>query len=397
MVNAGIQPLQNLAAARARARRPAPTRTSGRATSTRAGCGAGGRRRRHGGDVPGRRRADARRRLPGPAALQRPPVRRRPRAATRRCCGSKRVRGVAGVPGRARRRAIGRTGKLTGRADLGNSRRRARAATRFACSALARDCCSLGHERRARARSPWSLSLAARRLRRRRPIRRPRRPGAELRSDKIRVTTPRSARRRGRAGRRQPRVRGRACTCSCARAEPGNFIFSQTSISTALAMLYAGAGTTTAAEMATALHFTLPAERLHAGVQRARPGADHAARGRRRRRVPAQLANSLWVQDGFAVLPELPRHAGRELRRRAFRRGLRDQAPEPRASTINGWVSDRTEASDPGAVPGGSIDSMTRLVLANAVFFHGDWKTPFEHNSRNAPFHAPGRRRLACR
>jgi len=45
--------------------------------------------------------------------------------------------------------------------------------------------------------------------------------------------------------------------------EPGNFIFSQTSISTALAMLYAGAGTTTATEMATALHFGLPGERLH--------------------------------------------------------------------------------------------------------------------------------------
>src|SRR5262245_55860256 len=44
--------------------------------------------------------------------------------------------------------------------------------------------------------------------------------------------------------------------------KPGNFVFSQTSISTAFAMLYAGAGTTTAAQMADALHFSLPAPRL---------------------------------------------------------------------------------------------------------------------------------------
>jgi serpin B len=30
------------------------------------------------------------------------------------------------------------------------------------------------------------------------------------------------------------------------------------------------------------------------------------------------------------------------------------------------------------------------LALANAVFFHGDWKTPFEKDSQTGVFHAPG-------
>ena len=42
-----------------------------------------------------------------------------------------------------------------------------------------------------------------------------------------------------------------------------NLVFSPSSVSIALAITYAGAAGTTASEMASALHFTLPPERLH--------------------------------------------------------------------------------------------------------------------------------------
>ena len=68
-------------------------------------------------------------------------------------------------------------------------------------------------------------------------------------------------------------------------------------------MLYAGAATTTAAEMAGALHFDLPAERLHPAfnaldlaLTTPPPGNDAAA-------FRLAIANSIWVQDGFPVLP----------------------------------------------------------------------------------------------
>jgi hypothetical protein len=47
------------------------------------------------------------------------------------------------------------------------------------------------------------------------------------------------------------------------RKQDGNLFFSPESISTAFAMAYAGARGTTAPQMATALHFTLPPDRLH--------------------------------------------------------------------------------------------------------------------------------------
>jgi serpin B len=170
--------------------------------------------------------------------------------------------------------------------------------------------------------------------------------------------------------------------------EPGNFIFSQTSISTALAMLYAGAATTTAAEMATALHFNLPGARLHwafddLDLQLTRPPAGSSAAAFR-----LAIANSIWLQDGFAVLPTYLDTLAESYGAGMFVEDFITQAEAARHE-INGWVSDRTEAQIPELFPQDSIDSATRLVLANAVFFHGDWKTPFRHDSANATFHAP--------
>jgi serpin B len=166
-----------------------------------------------------------------------------------------------------------------------------------------------------------------------------------------------------------------------------NFVFSQTSISTALAMLYAGAGSSTAAQMSDTLHFTLPAARLHAAfnaldlaLTTPPPGAPRAA-------FRLQVANSVWVQDGFTVLPAyldaLAENYGSGLFVENF-----SAAPEPARNAINQWVAERTEGQIPSLFPQGSIDTLTRMVLANAVFFHGDWKVPFEKDSPIRVFHA---------
>lgn len=169
--------------------------------------------------------------------------------------------------------------------------------------------------------------------------------------------------------------------------KPGNFVFSQTSISTALAMLYAGAGTTTATQMADALHFNLPAPRLHTAFNAldlaltTPPPTGNAAAFR------LNIANSVWIQDGFTVLPTyldtLAENYGAGLYVRDFA-----SAPEPAREAINSWVADLTEDQIPALFPAGTINTLTRLVLANAVFFHGDWKVQFRKDSPNAIFHA---------
>ena len=57
--------------------------------------------------------------------------------------------------------------------------------------------------------------------------------------------------------------------------------------------------------------------------------------------------------------------------------------------TINDWVAKATEDRIKDLIPQGAIDAMTRLVLTNAIYFNGDWKTPFTHDATAAaPFHA---------
>jgi len=74
-----------------------------------------------------------------------------------------------------------------------------------------------------------------------------------------------------------------------------NLAFSPYSISLALAMTYAGARGTTATEMATALHFTLPAAQLHPAFD----AVDLAITSR----GPASIANSLWGSPTLTFEP----------------------------------------------------------------------------------------------
>jgi serpin B len=171
-------------------------------------------------------------------------------------------------------------------------------------------------------------------------------------------------------------------------ANSGNFIFSQTSISLALAMLYGGAANNTAAQMATALHFTLPPERLHPAFNAldlalsAQPSDGGAGI------FQLSIANSTWVQAGFTFLPSYL-----DLLAEDYGAGLFVEnfvtAPETARADINNWVSNQTQKMIPQLFDPGTIDSSTRLVLADAVYFHGDWMLPFGANSPNGTFHAP--------
>jgi len=54
---------------------------------------------------------------------------------------------------------------------------------------------------------------------------------------------------------------------------------------------------------------------------------------------------------------------------------------------INDWVSDQTEERIKDLIPQGAIDAMTRLVLANAIYFKADWLVRFEESgTEDAPF-----------
>ena len=160
--------------------------------------------------------------------------------------------------------------------------------------------------------------------------------------------------------------------------------FSPYSISTALAMTYAGARGETATEMAKTLHFTLPADQLHADYgtamkQLTAAAPDHGYQFR--------IANRLWGQDGYKFLDAFLKITrddyGAELAQLNF-----IQQPEQARSTINAWVEQQTNDKIKDLIPPGTLNDQTRLVLTNAIYFKGDWQLPFNKDlTQKMPFH----------
>jgi serpin B len=168
----------------------------------------------------------------------------------------------------------------------------------------------------------------------------------------------------------------------------GNLFFSPYSISTALAMTYAGAAGETASQMAATLHFTLPAETLHPAFNAyaldLQARAEQVTDG-----TPLELsiANSLWGQQGFPFLEQFL-----DLLAENYGAGMRlvdyENDPEGARKAINDWVSDETRERIRDLIPQGAIDAMTRLVLANAIYFKAEWHNPFEESATvSEPFH----------
>jgi serpin B len=152
-------------------------------------------------------------------------------------------------------------------------------------------------------------------------------------------------------------------------AEPGNVFFSPYSISTALAMTFAGARGQTAAQMVDAVHLQLPPDRLHVAFN----ALDLELASRQ---GTLATANSLWGLQGAtwepAFLDTLAVNYGAGLNEEDF---VRD--PEAARLAINGWVADHTDDRIGELLAPGTIDSETRLVLTNAIYFQASWTKSF--------------------
>jgi len=164
---------------------------------------------------------------------------------------------------------------------------------------------------------------------------------------------------------------------------PGNLFFSPASISTALAMTYAGARGETAQEMAATLHFTIEAQRLHPAFGALLRDLNNQGKKNRYR---LSVANALWAQQGHSFLPEFV-----ELTKTDYGAGVHDVdfvgAAEAARQTINTWVEKQTEDKIKDLMPRGIVSPDTRLVLTNAIYFKGNWQAQFnKEQTHESPF-----------
>lgn len=170
----------------------------------------------------------------------------------------------------------------------------------------------------------------------------------------------------------------------------GNLFYSPYSISVALAMTYAGARGETERQMADTLHFALPQDRLHPAfnaldLELAARGA--GAKGKDGEGFRLNIVNAIWGQQDYQFLADfldvLAENYGAGLRLLDFA-----NAPEQSRVKINEWVSDQTEGRIEDLIPPDVIDSLTRLVLTDAIYFNAAWQYPFDKNTTsNGLFH----------
>lgn len=167
------------------------------------------------------------------------------------------------------------------------------------------------------------------------------------------------------------------------RSQDGNLFFSPSSISTALAMTYGGAAGETEAEMAKTLHFELPQAELHNAMSSLQ---SLWITSNQNKDVRLNLANRLWGHQGYEFLPAFLKLTREKYSAQLAR--LNFAKPEDAKRTINDWVQDRTEGKIQNLIPSGVLTPDTRLVLTNAVYFYGNWSTPFmKQLTRDQDFH----------
>jgi serpin B len=183
---------------------------------------------------------------------------------------------------------------------------------------------------------------------------------------------------------------------------PQNLFFSPYSIAAALSMVHAGASGRTREEIENALGRPGAGETLveAAGkLARELAGRSEPTPAEKERLAHAEgvtpdswgchlsIANALWHQTGYPIEPSfvetLQSRLGSEIRAVDFA-----QAPDEAVTAINRWVAQATRDKIKDVLSSGRLHPMTRVLLANAIYFKARWQEPFvDGATRPEPFH----------
>jgi serpin B len=154
----------------------------------------------------------------------------------------------------------------------------------------------------------------------------------------------------------------------------GNIALSPYSISSALAMTYAGARGNTASQMADVLNLPVNDPNIHARFGALTGALNSRGRGKG---IDLSVANALWGQEGEDFLMGFL-----EITESVYGAGLKTvdfaSDPERARGIINVWVRKETRQKIEELLKRGALDRSTSLVLTNAIYFKGGWTNKFD-------------------
>jgi len=169
-----------------------------------------------------------------------------------------------------------------------------------------------------------------------------------------------------------------------------NLLTSPISASLALTMTYAGAAGTTATQMASALQIEGDAgtsifEGQNALSQELASVGSLALRNEQELQVPdasaddfqLEVVNSVWGQESYPWAEPFLSILAMDYGTGVVLEDFSTQSAQA-TQTINAWVSTETDGEINDLLPPMAIDSMTRMVLVNAVHLKFPWVNPFD-------------------
>jgi len=164
----------------------------------------------------------------------------------------------------------------------------------------------------------------------------------------------------------------------------GNIFFSPYSISTALAMAYAGADGETAGQMEKVLHFGDKREAVHSAFASLIGQINDP---HHKDSYKLWVANAIWGQKGYSFRNEylklLKEQYDSLLKQVDFKKN-----PEGVRTRINQWVEKKTNDRIKDLIQAGAIKPLTTLILTNAIYFKAAWAEQFSKGiTKDAPFY----------
>ena len=153
--------------------------------------------------------------------------------------------------------------------------------------------------------------------------------------------------------------------------EQGNIFYSPYSISAALAMTYEGAEGTTEEEMKSVFHFP--------DDQTLRPNfaAIYNNINEKDKEYELRTGNALWAQQNYTFLADYMNTVEEYYGGKATNLNFVGETEKSR-QTINTFIEEQTNNKIKDLIPPGVLNSLTRLVLTNAIYFKGTWEWEFD-------------------
>ncbi|XP_076028371.1 leukocyte elastase inhibitor-like isoform X2 [Oratosquilla oratoria] len=165
-----------------------------------------------------------------------------------------------------------------------------------------------------------------------------------------------------------------------ASAKTGNMFFSPLSIMTAISMVYTGARGITSEEIQKVLQLPTDTNDVLLAYEEIIKDFKTVSED-----YKLSTSNAAYVHEGYNLLDEFK--SVLETNFKSLIKSANFNDPEPVRNEINTYVQEETADKIKELIPKGILNSDTRMVLINAVYFKGLWENQFDpQNTRVQPF-----------